>query len=210
MSYFERRPVLTRLYPPVNHGFLDEKGHGCYNAHIPSCFTYDNDEVNTLNAYEVLNIPPTATRDEIRTAYRAMARRWHPDRFMAGPERDWANEKMAEINGAYRLCLDSLTDARRSVEADDEGLRQIQQMIEAGQYLSARKALMRLNTRCAEWNYLFGWLLMRQSDMEKALIYLSVAAHQKPDCAKYARALQEAQQMDSATNRLSRLLARRR
>ena len=48
-----------------------------------------------MNGYEVLNIPATASLDEIRAAYRNLARRWHPDRFMAGPERDWANEKMA-------------------------------------------------------------------------------------------------------------------
>ena len=65
-----------------------------------------------MNGYEVLNIPKTATRDEIRTAYRDLARRWHPDRFMPGPERDWANERMATINAAYRLCLNGLSDAR--------------------------------------------------------------------------------------------------
>jgi hypothetical protein len=61
-----------------------------------------------LNGYEVLNIPANATRDEIRAAYRELARRWHPDRFLPGPERDWANEKMADINAAYRLCLNGL------------------------------------------------------------------------------------------------------
>ena len=62
-----------------------------------------------MNAYQVLGIPVTADREQIRAAYRALARRWHPDRFMAGPERDWANDKMAEINAAYRECLDGLT-----------------------------------------------------------------------------------------------------
>ena len=161
-----------------------------------------------MNAYELLNISPSATRDEIRAAYREMARRWHPDRFMAGPERDWANDKMAAINSAYRQCLDGLKGDRRDAEGDAETLQQVQRMIDEGRYQSARRALMGLNTRCAEWNYLFGWSLMHLSDLDKALIYLSVATHQKPDSVKYARALQEAQQR-TATSGLSRLLRRR-
>ena len=165
-----------------------------------------------MNAYEILNVPPTATREEIRAAYRQLARRWHPDRFMEGPERDWAGIKMTEINGAYRSCLDGLTEARRGVDGDADGLRQVQRLVDEGQYSSARKKLMGLNTRCAEWNYLFGWVLMRQGELDKALIYLSVASHQNAKSAKYARALAEAQRRtaDGAPNRLSRLLNRMR
>ena len=166
--------------------------------------------VNALNAYEILKVPPTATREEIRRAYRQLARRWHPDRFMAGPERDWANEKMAEINAAYRTCLDSLTDARKSVEGDAEGLKAAQKLIDEGQYSTARKKLMGLNTRCAEWNYLFGWVLMRTGELDKALIYLTVAAHQNAESIKYARALQEAERLASAPHRIARLLERMR
>ena len=163
----------------------------------------------TVNGYEVLNIPSTATRDEIRAAYREMARRWHPDRFMPGPERDWANEKMAQINAAYRSCLNALRDARVARDSEDEALRRVQTLIDDGNYQGARKLLMDFDTRCAEWNYLFGWMLLRESDTEKALIYLSVAAHQKPESVKYARALKEAQQIN-ATRKLNGLFARRR
>lgn len=162
-----------------------------------------------MNAYEVLNIPPSATREEIRTSYRALARRWHPDRFMEGPERDWANEKMAQINAAYRACLDGTA---APMAADDESARlaQIQQMIDDGNYLSARKLLGSFTTRCAEWNYLFGAVLMKTSDVQKALIYLSVAAHQQPDNLKYARALKEAQRSQSPVKRGFSSLLRRR
>ena len=162
-----------------------------------------------MNAYELLNIPVTATREEIRAAYRDLARRWHPDRFMAGPERDWANEKMADINAAYRLCLDGLRDARTAAASDSEGLAQVRKLIDDGLYTTARKKLMGLNTRCAEWNYLFGALLMCQDDVQKALIYLTVAVHQAPECVKYARALEEAQRMRN-TRKLTALFARRR
>ena len=162
-----------------------------------------------MNAYEVLNIPATATKEEIRAAYRDMARRWHPDRFLAGPERDWANEKMADINAAYRFCMKGLRDVRLAADSENEALRSVQKLIDDGRYLSARELLMRFNTRCAEWNYLFGAVLMRLSETEKALIYLSVATHQNPASAKYARALKEAQRQSNA-GRLSGLFARMR
>ena len=163
-----------------------------------------------MNGYEVLNIPATASLDEIRAAYRNLARRWHPDRFMAGPERDWANEKMAAINAAYRACLDGARQGGKpSKERESEALMRVQALIDDGKYQSARKLLMGFNTRCAEWNYLFGWVLLNQSDVQKALIYLSVAAHQNPGSAKYARALKEARQRGSVS-RLQALLGKRR
>lgn len=145
-----------------------------------------------MNAYQVLGIPVTADREQIRAAYRALARRWHPDRFMAGPERDWANDKMAEINAAYRECLNGLTRVQRPAELENDALAKAQQLIDSGNYLSARRLLMGVSTRCAEWNYLFGAVLLRLAETEKALIYLSVAAHQNPECTKYIRALNEA------------------
>ena len=163
-----------------------------------------------MNAYEILNVAPDASREEIRSAYRNLARRWHPDRFMAGPERDWANEHMADINAAYRCCLDGLKDVRGASDNDDEKFCQVRQLMDSGMYSSARRKLMGMNTRCAEWNYLFGWILMHNDEVEKALIYLSVAAHQKPECVKYAKALEKAQSMSVSASRLSRLLARMR
>ena len=160
-----------------------------------------------MSEYEVLNIPATVTRDEIRTAYRDLARRWHPDRFLPGPERDWANEKMAAINAAYRACLNGAGAAKPTADGEAEALRQVQALIDDGKYQSARKLLMGFDTRCAEWNYLFGAVLMKLSETDKALIYLSVAAHQAPDCVKYARALKEAQRLNT-TRRLTGLLAR--
>lgn len=153
-----------------------------------------------MNPFEILNVPPRSTKDEIRNAYRALARRWHPDRFMEGPERDWANEKMAEINAAYHACLH---EPHQLIEAESDGrqLKRIEELINGGQYPMARQMLMNIATRCAEWNYLFGAILLKTSDVQKALIYLGVAARQQPANAKYARALKEAQMSQSRTKR---------
>lgn len=144
-----------------------------------------------MDAYKILDLPVNASREQVRDAYRALARRWHPDRFAEGPERDWASERMAEINAAYRICMKGPAAARARRD-DRAALTEAARLIDEGQYAAARQQLMAATTRCAEWNYLFGAMLMKLRDTRKAIIYLGVAARQQPENAKYVRALREA------------------
>ena len=52
----------------------------------------------SLDPYAVLGVPPSATDDEVKKAYRRMAKKYHPD---IHPEPAIAEKKMAEINAAY-------------------------------------------------------------------------------------------------------------
>ena len=140
------------------------------------------------NPAEVLGIMPFASQEEARKAYRALARRWHPDRFMPGPEREWANEKMTEINTAY---AEFTKNAKNRAAAGIPDLSKVEALIDDGRLTMARELLMTMTTRCAEWNYLFGQLLFKLADYKKAQMYLSVAAHQDPDNRKYAHACAE-------------------
>ena len=153
-----------------------------------------------VTPYQILNVAPNATKDQIRAAYRALARRWHPDRFPEGPEREWASDHMCAINAAYRACMDG--PAGRAPEDERRQLEEVEHLIFDGQYTQARTALMAFTTRSAEWNYLFGSLLMQLRETEKALIYLRVAAHQNPESAKYASALSAAREQGSLQTRL--------
>jgi len=58
---------------------------------------------NVDSAYKVLEISSSATNEEVKTAYRKMAIRFHPDKVShLGPEfQKSANEKFARVNEAY-------------------------------------------------------------------------------------------------------------
>ena len=52
--------------------------------------------------YEVLGVPRTATDDEIKAAYRKLAKKYHPDLNGGSAQ---AEAKMKEVNEAYTLLI---------------------------------------------------------------------------------------------------------
>ncbi|MDQ3249901.1 MAG: DnaJ domain-containing protein [Chloroflexota bacterium] len=54
------------------------------------------------NYHSVLEVPATATQEEIKLQYRQMVRIYHPDRFTNPVDKLYAEEKFKEINEAYR------------------------------------------------------------------------------------------------------------
>ena len=57
------------------------------------------------NPYKVLGIKEGASYDEIKRAYRELAKKYHPDKYQNNPLSDLADEKMREINEAYDMLI---------------------------------------------------------------------------------------------------------
>ncbi len=61
--------------------------------------------VSFRDYYEILGVSRSATEKEIKTAYRKLARKWHPDRH-TGTDKDTAEDKIKQINDAYEVLSD--------------------------------------------------------------------------------------------------------
>jgi curved DNA-binding protein CbpA len=64
------------------------------------------------NYYQILGVSPDAEAAVIRAAYKALAQKYHPDKFSGSPAE--AQARMSEINGAYAV----LSDPKNRAEYD--------------------------------------------------------------------------------------------
>ncbi len=64
--------------------------------------------------YAILEVPPTASQEEIREQYYFLIQAWHPDKFRNADQRAKAEEKSKELNIAYGV----LKDVKKRAEYD--------------------------------------------------------------------------------------------
>lgn len=65
-----------------------------------------------MTHYETLGVEPSATNDQLKSAYRAAAIKWHPDKHVEN--KDEAEKKFKEINESY----DTLRDPDKRAQYD--------------------------------------------------------------------------------------------
>ncbi len=151
--------------------------------------------------YKVLGVSRDATDDEVKAAYRALAKKYHPDNYANNPLSDLVEEKMKEINEAY----DTIRKERAaggsssrtgggsyggSYEGYTGGLGNIRTLISNGRYSEAELMLdsVSSNDRGAEWHYLKGCVLLQRGAFYDAQRHIDTACYMDPGNAEYSRA----------------------
>ena len=80
--------------------------HTAFPSHGEVFNTLEPGQPLTLqSACQVLGVAATSSRDQIKTAYRQLVRRYHPDQLehSSEHERRIATDRMSSINQAYHL-----------------------------------------------------------------------------------------------------------
>ncbi|MCQ2440889.1 MAG: J domain-containing protein [Clostridia bacterium] len=151
--------------------------------------------------YAILGVSRDATDEQIKNAYRELARKYHPDNYADNPLADLAGEKMKEINDAY----DAIMNERRSKgssgsynyngNSGNTGFPEVRSLINQGRLEQAQEVLDGVppQSRNAEWYFLNGTVLYRRGWFDQAYTSFCTANRMEPNNAEYANAMNNAQ-----------------
>ena len=155
--------------------------------------------------YSVLGVDRNATDDQIKAAYRELARKYHPDNYGDNPLSDLASEKMKEINEAYDAIV-SERSARKNYNASQNGgyysgytsnssggFADIRSMIMAGRLEEAQTLLdgIPVENRNAEWYFLNGSVLHRRGWFDDAYTNFATAVRMDRNNQEYRAAFDQ-------------------
>lgn len=145
--------------------------------------------------YKVLGVSPDASDEEIKKAYRRLAKEYHPDRNPGDKE---AAKKMQQINDAYDR-IKNPEKARTSQQSygyqsyeqptGDQYQRGAYQYIRFGKYREALNILASVKDRNARWYYLSALANDGLGNQVTALEHIRRAVSMEPDNPEYMRVL---------------------
>ncbi len=162
--------------------------------------------------YSVLGVDPSASDEEVKKAYRELARKYHPDNYQNNPLADLAEEKMKEINEAY----DTITKSRSGGSGGYQGSYGYQtgqqaqygyqssyqqtgdasglfvrarQMINTGNLAGAEELLRSAPRQTAEWHFLIGYIAYQRGWLDEATQHFQTACSMDPSNTEYRQAL---------------------
>ena len=171
--------------------------------------------------YKVLGVSPDASDDEIKKAYRRLAKQYHPDRNPGDKE---AARKMQQINAAYEQIknpeafrggqqggygygnggygsyggygyggksYDPFSGAWGGQTSTDPYLRSAEQYIRAGRYQEALNALQNSTEKNGRWYYLSALANYNLGNQVTALEHIRRAVSMEPDNAEYMYTLRQ-------------------
>ena len=164
--------------------------------------------------YSVLGVSQSASDDEIKKAYRELARKYHPDNYQNNPLADLAEEKMKEINEAYETITKQRSGGGGSYQRPSGGYggqsygggyqyshqqsgsanptsARIRNLINSGDLGTAERLLNEVPQKNGEWYFLSGSIAYRKGWLDEAMQNYSLACQMDPGNMEYRQAMMQ-------------------
>jgi molecular chaperone DnaJ len=119
------------------------------------------------NPYQILEVSPNASNEEIKKAYRELSRKYHPDSYVNNPLAELAEEKFKEVQEAYDQIMKEREQGSNPYHNGYSGYGQSSyssssdtsnaQLNAAANYLNARRYREALNVLAGISNHTARW-----------------------------------------------------
>lgn len=156
--------------------------------------------------YQILGVAPGATDEQVKDAYRELARKYHPDNYQNNPLADLATEKMKEVNEAYEVVMKQRRSSpgggshgqSGSYGASSGGYKNaastqfadVRRMINQNRVSEAEELLggVPSQSRDAEWYFLKGSVFYTRGWLDEAFNHFAQACRMNPNNPEYTAA----------------------
>lgn len=166
-----------------------------------------------MDPYEVLGVSRDADEETIKKAYRALVKKYHPDKYVNTPMAETASEKMKQINEAYDMITNKNNNKsgssyrgyggyggynpfggyggystyNDSYDYSKISFDTVRRLITARRFAEAEQMLNSLEHN-AQWHYLMGVIYLNRGWYNQGNEYINKAVEMDPGNSEYRAA----------------------
>ena len=152
--------------------------------------------------WKVLGVKSSSSPEDIKKAYYALVKKYHPDRFQDAAAKELANEKLKEINQAYDQITSGNARSQGSsysagssyndyAASGSQLFHQVRVHLQSRRVDEAERVLDQMTDRPAEWHFLRGVCYQFRGWYAMARENIAQAVNMEPANAEYRAALNQ-------------------
>ncbi|MBO6048045.1 MAG: J domain-containing protein [Erysipelotrichaceae bacterium] len=168
-----------------------------------------------MNPYDVLGVSPDATDEEVKKAYRKLAKKYHPDANVDNPNKELYTEKFKQVQNAYKTIMDQRKNGYSSYQyqntnqqgyqgygygqntyqqyssQDQSVYMHIQQLLNAQRYGEAMNVLESIRNKNDVWFYYAAIAQRGLGNLVQAREFAQTAYSMNPNNLQYILLVQQ-------------------